>query len=358
MKWLTLVLATPLLAGAVSPAFANEKATEIIENSITGFVRPAYAALHGRANALNDAVKTLCASPSPVNLQSARDSFKAETDAWSYVEIIRIGPVTEQNRLERMLFWPDRKGIGLKQVQATLAAKEAADADPAQLPTKSVAMQGLGALEFVLFGTGADTLSAAGDPYRCQYGAAVAANIAAMAGELDAAWAEKGGFADQWAQPGPANPLYQSGTESVTALLEVFVNGLELMRDVRLGGFLGKKSADDKPKQAIYWRSDGTARSLAANLAGMKALFEASGLGDQLSPDTHWVADSIKIVLGNAIDAANVADGPIDDTLADEKKRDKLAYFSIATSTLSELFATRLAAEFGLTAGFSSLDGD
>ena len=85
--------------------------------------------------------------------------------------------------------------------------------------------------------------------------------------------------------PAPGNPLYQSGTEAVTELLEVFVNGLELVRDVRLGGFLGEKAADDKPKQAIYWRSDGTARSLAANMAGMKALFEASGLGDQLSPD-------------------------------------------------------------------------
>jgi len=144
----------------------------------------------------------------------------------------------------------------------------------------------------------------------------------------------------------------------VTALLEVFVNGLELVRDVRLGGFLGKQAADDKPKQAIYWRSDGTTRSLAANLAGMKALFEASGLGNQLSPDTRWVADSVKIVLGNAIDAANALDGPIDDTLAGEQKRDKLAYFRLVTSTLTELFATRLAAEFGLTAGFSSLDGD
>jgi predicted lipoprotein len=358
MKWLGVVLVIPLFAATIPTATANEKATDIIEGSVTGFVRPAYAALHERAGALSDAMKTLCATPSPANLRSARDGFKAETDAWSYAEIIRIGPITEQNRLERMLFWPDRKGIGLKQVQATLAAKDATAADPAQLPAKSVAMQGLGALEFVLFGTGADALSTAGDPYRCQYGAAVAANIAAIAGDVEAAWAKDDGFAAQWAQPGPANPLYQSGTESVTALLEVFVNGLELVRDVRVGGFLGKEAADDKPKQAIYWRSDGTARSLAANLAGMKALFEASGLGEQLSPDSHWIADSIKIVLGNAIDAANAADGPIDETLADETKRGKLAYFNMVTSTLSELFGTRLAGEFGLTAGFSSLDGD
>src|SRR4029453_506719 len=40
MKWLALVLATPLLAGAVSPAFAHEKANEIIESS-TPALRPA-----------------------------------------------------------------------------------------------------------------------------------------------------------------------------------------------------------------------------------------------------------------------------------------------------------------------------
>ena len=166
------------------------------------------------------------------------------------------------------------------------------------------------------------------------------------------------GFAGQWAHPGPGNPLYKTGTESVTELLEVFVNGLELVRDVRVGGFLGEQAAGDKPKQAIYWRSDGTARSLAANIAGMKALFEASGLGAQLSPDTHWIAESIKFEFGNAIAAANAADGPIAATLADGKKRAKLSYFNVVTSSLSELFGTRLSAEFGLTAGFSSLDGD
>ncbi len=104
-------------------------------------------------------------------------------------------------------------------------------------------MQGLGALEFVLFGTGAEALAAAGDPYRCPYGAAIAGNVATIAGDVDAAWAGDDGFAGQWAHPGPGNPLYQTGTEAVTELLEVFVNGLELVRDVRLGGFLGEQAA-------------------------------------------------------------------------------------------------------------------
>jgi hypothetical protein len=300
----------------------------------------------------------LCAKPSSQNLEAARQAFKGAADAWSYAEIIRFGPVTEENRLERLLFWPDRKSIGLKQVQATLANKEAAAADPDRLAGKSVAVQGFGALEFVLFGTDSDALAAAGDPYRCRYGAAIAANIAGIAGDLDAGWANPDGFAKQWANPGPGNPLYQSGTESVTELLGVFVNGLELLRDVRLNGFLGKKAGEEKPKQAIYWRSDGTARSLGANIAGLKALFDASGLGRELAPDVRWVAESIDIQFSNAIDAAKAAEGPVEAVLADKTKRGKLDYLVLVTSSLSDLFGKRVSQAYGLTAGFSSLDGD
>jgi uncharacterized protein len=48
--------------------------------------------------------------------------------------------VVEENRLERILFFPDRKGTGLKQVQATLAASDETATDVAALSGKSVAM--------------------------------------------------------------------------------------------------------------------------------------------------------------------------------------------------------------------------
>ena len=357
MKRLTLFLFALCFCSA-NQALANEKATAIVNQAINGFIRSAYSGFANSAGALDDAMEVLCATPSNENVATARQAFENAGYAWSYAEIIRFGPVTEENRLERLLFWPDRKSIGLKQVQATLANKDAAATDPDQLASKSVAMQGFGALEFVLFGTDSDALAAAGDPYRCRYGAAIAANIAGIAGDLDAEWANPDGFAKQWANLGPSNPLYQSGTEAVTELLEVFVNGLELVRDVRLNGFLGKKAGEDKPKQAIYWRSGGTARSLGANIEGMKALFDASGLGSDLSPDMRWIAESIDFEFSNAINAAKAAEGPTDAVLADETKRGKLAYFGIVTSSLSELFGKRLSDAYGLTAGFSSLDGD
>jgi predicted lipoprotein len=218
-------------------------------------------------------------------------------------------------------------------------------------------MQGFGALEFVLFGTGAEAL-ASDDPYRCAYGAAIAGNIEAMAGDVAADWNKKDGFADLWANPGPDNPLYRDGNEAVTELMGVFINELEMVRDVRLNGFFGADPETDKPKQAIYWRSGNTTASLAANLDGMDHLFTVSRIGDALSPEAHWMADSTHILLSNGAADARAATGPIGEALADPERRAKLDHFALVTSTLSGLIGTRMTAEFGLTAGFSSLDGD
>lgn len=350
---LALCVALPVAA-----ASANEASNKVIANAIDGFIRPAYRQMVETSGAMGEAMDQLCAAPSAEHLEAAREAFSETTRTWSEVEIIRFGPITEHNRLERMLFWPDRKGTGLKQVQAAIADEDATATDAAKLAEKSVAMQGLGALEFVLFGTGADDLANAVGAYRCAYGKAISANVGTIAAEVDAAWHNDKGFAEQWKHPGPQNPFYRNATEAVTELLEVYVNGLELVRDVRVNGFLGKDAASDKPKQALYWRSEGTAASLGGNIAGMKALFDASHFGSLLPADSEWIAQSIDFEFVNALHTANAITGPIDAALADADKRGKLSYFGVVTSSLSELFGTRLADALGLTAGFSSLDGD
>lgn len=358
LKRSALVLVLPLALLGAFPTSASVKASDIIQQAIDGFVRPAYADLHKHAETLTKAMQKLCKAPSRGELDAARTEFSATVHAWSSAEIIGFGPIKENNRLERMLFWPDRKSIGLKQVQAALSDKDPAATDPAQLAGKSVAMQGLGALEFVLFGDGADALTGKDDPYRCAYGAAVAGNIETMAGEVSAAWNKPDGFAALWANPGPQNALYRDGNEAVTELVGVFINELEMVRDVRLKGFLGGKPEADKPKQAIYWRSQNTTNSLAGNLAGIDALFQASKLGDALPPDARWMAESIHIQLVNGVATAKSVSGPIDKAIEDPALREKLEHFALITSSLSTLIGTRLTAEFGLTAGFSSLDGD
>ncbi len=345
-----------LASGVASGADLDVKA--VVVRSVGDFVRPGYARFHDTTAALETAVDTLCKVPSNATLELARNAFSATVNSWSAIEVIRFGPVTEQTRLERILFWPDRKSIGLKQVQAVLVEKDASVTDAAQLAGKSVAMQGLGSLEFVLYGTGAEDLSGKGDSFRCAYGLAIAKNLGGMAGELANEWADPAGFSQKWEGFSAQNPLYRNGDEALTELLEVFVTGLELIRDQRLAGFLGEDEKKDKPKQALFWRSSKTADALAANMGGLKALLDASGIGAALPEGARWIAHSADFEFNNAINAAEAAKGPVDQALEYPAKRGKFAYFGVVTSSLSEIFGTRLSAELGLTAGFSSLDGD
>src|SRR5690606_27070168 len=143
------------------------------------------------------------------------------------------------------------------------------------------------------------------------------------------------GFARTWANPAADNPLYRDGTEAVTELMDVFVTGTELVRDVRLGGFLGEEAGEDKPRRALFWRSGKTVDALAGNLDGMKALLEASKLADALPADLSWMGGEALFEFSNASNAAKAAHGPIADVLADPEKRAKLAYFGLVTSSLS-----------------------
>lgn len=344
-------------AALLSPpaAWAGEA---VVSRAVDGFVRPAYAELEKAAATLSGRMSDLCEAPSEAALEQARAAFADAVPSWSRVETIRFGPVTEENRLERFLFWPDRKGIGLRQVQAALATEDATASDPQGLTHKSVAVQGFGALEFVLYGTGAETLSGRGAAYRCAFGKAIAGNLAAMAAIVAADWQKPDDIAAIWEEPGPDNPLYRTPDEARTELLDVFIQGLEMTRDVKVNGFLGQTPGDDKPKSAIYWRSGQTVAALDAALQGMKSLFDAADVAALLPDDRKRIAISIEAGFDKAHAALAGLDGPVADLLSGPASREKLVAFRAATSELSRLFGTELTAALGLTAGFSSLDGD
>lgn len=355
-----LIVVACLALATCASAFATEPpgATAMVQGVIRGYVAPAYANLAAKTGELDEAVGGLCAEPSGARLATARGAFAGTVDAWSRIELVRFGPVTEENRLERILYWPDRRSIGLKQVQAILAGEDAGASDPTSLVGKSVAVQGLGALEFVLFGNGADELANSAG-FRCAYASAISANVRTIAAAVASDWQAGEGAAGLWSSPGPGNPLYRNGAEALGELMDVMVHGLELVRDVRINGFLGKDVADDKPKQALFWRSDLTIASLRGNLASIARLLEAADLAAHLPDDRRWIERSARFELANAGRALAGIDGvPIADILADPELRAKLDYVRLVTSSLSDVIGRQLSGEFGLTTGFSSLDGD
>lgn len=361
-----IFLAAPAAAqegGALSPRVVEEAAVpRVMAQAVDGFIIPGYRDLAEATNALSEASAGLCKSPSETTLEAARSAFSSVVERWSAIEIIRLGPALEQNRFERFLFYPDRKSTGLKQVQAILAKKDESATSPETLKGKSVAVQGLGALEFVLYGTGAEVLSGKEGDFRCRYGLAVSQNLRSIAGELLAAWEKPDGIQAAWKEPGPGNPLFRDNREAATELLGVLVHSVEMIKDQRLrpfyAGTVHGTPDRGRPKLAIYWRSANTMPAISANLGGLQRLFDTAGMESLLPADSRSIAGSIDFLFKALIAATDGLDGPIEDALADEKQRAKLDFIALNTADLLDRLNREFGGSIGLGAGFSFADGD
>ena len=101
-----LVLAAVLIGltfpAAAQSAIPNE---QIIEGAIEGYIQPSFQTFAEEAGSLKLNVEALCATPSEDALETARNQFKSVAVAFARVEFVRIGPLGELDRFERLLFW-------------------------------------------------------------------------------------------------------------------------------------------------------------------------------------------------------------------------------------------------------------
>ena len=352
MRTILSLLALPFL---MVPALAQNDA-EVVQAAINEVFRPAFADFDAATGALETDMTFLCEAPSAQRAAAARAQFRETVLSWSRAELYRLGPLLEDNRSERILFWPDRKGVALRQVQAGLAEEDETALSVEALTDKSVALQGLGALEFVLFGTGGDALENSAE-YRCRFGLAIAGALHRVAGELDDAWQAPDGIAQRLLSPSEADPEYRNAREVMEDITGLLAHGTELIRDQRLLPFLGRDGAEPKPRSALFWRSGMTVPAITANFEGLERLFAGSGIGN-LGPEQSWVSNGIAFEFANAERAGAAISSPVADALADPRQRQALDYFVIVTQSLDTLLGENLAAALGLSVGFSSLDGD
>lgn len=352
-----LAWASPALA--VGSETAQAPIRSVLEHTLVDYIRPHYTAFEQTTLGLETAVETLCDTPSEATLAAARDAFRNVAGQWAQVEWLRIGPVMSENRLERIYFFPDRKGTGRKQVQAAIAGKDAGVTDAAALAANSVAMQGLGALEYILFGTGSEELAAGTASHRCGYARAAAANLATMAGELTEGWREGTQLSRMFVAPDAQNPLFRTDKEALNLLLGTEIHGLEAIRDTRLGAFLDSSDKHrDRPKLAPLWRADMTMGSIIANLTGLEALFNASTLETAAVDPNNHLGNTIRFEFTQAIRTAESLDAPAAELLGDPQRRDKLAYLGYAIRIIIDRFDQDFAQAAGLSTGFSFGDGD
>lgn len=337
----------------------NEAAVPaVLQKAVDDVIRPGYRAMHESASKLTTAMKALCADPSAASLSAAHAAFGDTVKSWSRIEIVQTGPIIEKNRFEHILFYPDRKGVGLKQVQALIAKADEHDTTVEAVAGKSVALMSLTALEYVLYGNGSDVLNSQKQSFRCRYGAAVAGNIEATAKDIADEWDDPNGVQKSWKNPGKDSEEFMDDKEAVTALLGILVHGAGNVRDQRLETFYKGDPAAARPKMAIYWRSGNTWTSLTGNLEGLKTLWQKAGMADLLPADKRDMAGKIDALLDRLIATAPTINPDIEAAIASDADRAKIDMLLAETRDLTTGFSDNYGGAIGLSAGFSFADGD
>ncbi|WDR05009.1 imelysin family protein [Devosia rhodophyticola] len=331
--------------------------SSVLERAVNDVIRPAFQNFKDKTDAMTVAMDGLCVAPSSPNLDDAKLAFADVVDAYSRVEFFTIGPLGRDNRAERIFFWPDRKGIGLRQVQQVLAQEDETATTPDGLTSKSVAVQGLGALEFVLYGTGNDTLTSTDGDFRCRFGLAISKSLANIGSELVVDWMASDGIATHLMEPREDYADYRTKIEALEELVGFMSHGMEAIRDTRLLPFIGREGAP-KPRLAPFWRSGLTMAAVQANIEGLQTLFEKSQIADAVGPTDMGLRASVEFEFANAFRAVDLVSLPVDQAVTRSKQMSALNYLVIVTQSLQTVFGEQLSAALSLSVGFSALDGD
>lgn len=329
---------------------------------VDGYVRPRTAELVDAAAQTEQALAAYCAAPADVGLGKAvRERFEALAAAWGRVSFLRFGPLVEANRFERFFFFPDVRGLVVKQTSALLAAADAQLLDVETLRSRSVAVQGLGALEYALFDTNASATIARDDAvgrYRCAYARGVAGALRRTAQELAAAWSATGVFAREFSRPAATHRLYRSTTEVAAEAVKATSGGIQFVRDVLLLPALGGDTAAARGQRLPLWRSGATAALFIGTLEGLRDFLDAGRLAAALAPDQRWVPASFAEEAGRIAAQWRSLSLPLDAAVSDPQARGTLELTVLQLKNLKDVNDSYLAPALGVSIGFNAFDGD
>ncbi len=361
----TLFLIPAIFTASPARAFEHRAVAKL---ALERHIVPGYERFAAAATTFEAETAALCEAPSPERLERARAAFREAALAWGRIEHIRFGPAAIDQRRDRLLFWPDRKGLGRRQVENLVATGKPEDFEAEAFEKKSVAVQGFTAFDIVAFGAGSETLAAPSQDQavRCLYARAIAANVAAIARALLAEWTDAGGYRSLWLAPGAANGVYLDDKETTRALARAYLDGLEQTRDVRLAGPLGFKDRTLRPLAPPFPNSHLAALLIAANIEGERALLSESGFldktlvapagrdGAKTSSVLGTIAGELDRAAASAKAAAELSPAPFEDARAKEK----LVQIGFPLKNARFTGGAYLSEAAGLGIGLNASDGD
>ncbi len=354
---------------------SDEVLETLAYNSYTKHILPRYKVLFLNSQKLNSSMTQFCTDQSASKFDLVKNSFADTVLSFAAIENIHFGPIVKNYRLEKLAYWPDHKGRGLRAVRRLLKAEDRQALSPQKFSEKSIAVQGLTALEFVLFGNGIGNERGNGEKqdfkdlftadkqgrFRCDYGVRLTANIQQLSGEVYSGWKEQTATIKELLNPSATNEHYRNRKEVILEFYQSVTVEMKKIHDLKIHPLFGRKGKTVKPKRAAFWRSGLSLQVLETNIEDMDHFVRKSGfklLLDKSPVDLQFHVRKMFQKIYASFDGFEKQSFRIFNVLADENAKNQLRDIAKTVSHLNVGFARYFALAADLPLGFNASDGD
>ncbi len=316
------------------------------------FAIPAYKRLQKNSDILLKSSHDFCAHLDQKHFDTLKESFHLSMDAWQTVQILRSGPAMQEMRFYRLEMWPDRSNAAAKHLRKLQKEANPDSLDAKKFAKASTAIQGLSALERILFAKEIKTndFQKKGKAnFKCHLIETISQNIHTISNHLLTEWQQS--YRNTVSKPSKDNINF----ETDTAVAAQFLNDLNTQLQVVLTQKF-KRPLDRKYfrlTRAESWRSKRSLRNISLNIVTSKKLYEigfASHIKDQKLLKKQQQLFDQAIHLGKSLEL------PIQ--VAHKEQPKKLKQWIAAISALHSSINSELPTAIDIPLGFNSLDGD
>ncbi len=337
----------------------------ILANIGNNIILPAYATLNNSVNSLDSAIVDFNAGPGSTKLSAVQDLFKTAYTNWEYVSAYDgFGPAYSVQ--------PTLAGLNLFPTSTTTIDGNISVGNNNVNAFANSAAKGFPALDYLLFGAGANTINNyttdANAGNRKAYLAAVSADIKTEVNAAYKGWSASGGNYIAGFLNGTGNSM----SSSLGLLINSMVQDFEILKNDRLGIPLGKQPPGQVlpvfPTEVEAYYSGISAQLALASLKSVQNIFlgtgpqgNGPGLKDYLikaNAQYHGglLSDTIKVNFASAVTGLQAIPDPFSATIQSNAAPSDAVYAK--TQLLVVLLKTDMPSALGVLITFGDNDGD
>ena len=328
---------------------ASDEAWTALNLKVTDeLVIPGYQNMAANSVDLVNAAANFCTEISAEGLDSFKAAYHHSMADWQLIQHIQFGPITYFNWNYRLQYWPDERGTGARQLDALIGSGDESVLGSDSFARQSVGVQGLPALERILFDDNAIE-NFQGNPYLCLVSQTIVRNINEISSGVTQRWTDE--YRAVVLDP-VASGFYENAEDLSIDFLKALQEAIAKIRDLKLAPVLGDSFASSRNREAESWRSGRSLANIKINLLALQPLF--------LAYTTAFYEEDVAAVQAAFNDlSANLKVLPdtMSAALENEEQYGRLRMLSGQVDAVHEALEAALK-NTDLYLGFNSLDGD